>query len=63
MQPSSVDGESFLVVETAPFANPGLASGASGHGRIYGPRRPLAFVLFGIPILQLIDYRTWFVWG
>jgi putative peptide zinc metalloprotease protein len=52
-----------LRVRTDAFANPGLPLGATGHARIYGAPRSIAFLAIGAPLLRLADYRTWWFWG
>ncbi len=57
----STDGTVKIRMDAVP--NPGWPSGASGHGRIYGERRAIAYQLMGIRLLQLLYYEGWRLWG
>jgi len=63
IKPVTPGGESFVVVDTAPIDQPGWPTGVTGHARIYGPPRTLAYRWLGAPLVQLFDYRTWIIWG
>lgn len=51
---TTLDGS--LIVRTELFDNPGWRSGISGHARIYGSDRTIAYRIFEIPVLRLIEY-------
>jgi multidrug resistance efflux pump len=58
------EGPSFAVVRTDAIDNTaGWPSGLTGHARIYGPNRSIAYVVFGVPLVQVWDFRTWVLWG
>jgi multidrug resistance efflux pump len=58
------EGPSFAVVHTEAIDNTaGWPSGLTGHARIYGPHRSIAYLVFGVPLVQMWDYRTWVLWG
>jgi putative peptide zinc metalloprotease protein len=63
IRPLAPGGDSFMVVETVPIAIDNWPAGLSGHARIYGPNRSLAYRWLGLPLLQILDYRSWLLWG
>jgi putative peptide zinc metalloprotease protein len=52
-------GEPRIVVVTSPFALDHPIAGLTGHARIYGAERTLAYALFYLPLQRLIRVRLW----
>lgn len=62
IRPSSREDGS-MVVELEEQRNPGWTSGMTGHARIYGEDRTIAYRVFGAPILRLISYEAWSIFS
>jgi HlyD family secretion protein len=53
-----------LEMETAPFPMTDWRVGMTGRARIYGPNRSVAYRLFAVPLIRVIDYELWRrIWG
>ncbi len=52
-----------LTLETEAFDNPGWPSKLHGRARVYGPPRALAYQWVAAPVLRLLDFRLWRLWG
>jgi multidrug resistance efflux pump len=56
--PPTKTGE-LPMIKTSKFGQPSWRSGMSGRARIYGPQKSLAYRLFAVPIIQIVDYDLW----
>lgn len=50
---------SALLVDTAATDNPGLVTGMTGHARIHGAPRSLAYQAFVVPFLPILEVDAW----
>jgi multidrug efflux pump subunit AcrA (membrane-fusion protein) len=55
-------GEPRIVAITTPFALDSPISGLTGHARIYGARRSLAYAHLYLPLQRLLRVRLWSKW-
>lgn len=55
-------GERRIVVVTSPFTLEDPVSGLTGHARIYGARRSLAYAHLYLPLQRLVRVRLWSMW-
>jgi multidrug resistance efflux pump len=53
------DGERRVVVVTSPFVLDRPVSGLTGHARIYGEERSLAYAYFYLPVERLVHVTLW----
>lgn len=61
-QRAEADGR--LVLETSALDNPGWPALASGHARVYGEPRSIAYQLFVVPFAAALDLEAWkMFWG
>jgi hypothetical protein len=51
--------DTHLVLITSPFAVAGGRAGMTGHARLYGKRRSLAYAAFYLPLQRLLRMRLW----
>jgi putative peptide zinc metalloprotease protein len=54
---------SEYVVELSSVRNPGWTTGMTGHARIYGDARSIAFRTLGVPVLRLVEHEAWKIIG
>ncbi len=55
-------GEERIVVVTSPFALDRPISGLTGHARVYGAERSLAYAYLYLPLQRLVRVRLWSMW-
>lgn len=58
----SSDGEARVIAVTSPFALAAPISGLSGHARVYGAARSLAYAMLYLPLQRLVRIRLWSMW-
>ena len=55
-------GERRIVAVTSPFPLEQPVSGLTGHARIYGAERSLAYAYLYLPLQRLVRVRLWSMW-
>jgi len=55
-------GERRIVLVTTPFTLDPAVSGLTGHARIYGAERSLAYAQLYLPLQRLVRVRLWSMW-
>lgn len=61
---ASQDSDGAISLRTENLPSVGWRSGMSGHARIYGPSRSVAYTVVVVPLIQIVGFDLWRrLWG